>query len=135
MLAALRTGDGRTLVEHLRRPQVQVGELLTSFPELTALGLDAALWESVVNDVKYEGYVRRQREDVERLGRQEAIEIPPGLDFATLRGLGNEAREKLSRLRPRSLGAAGRIAGVRPPDVALLAVHLERLRRAGEPKP
>ncbi len=56
--------------------------------------------------------------------------FPPELDIAALSGLSHEARGLLARLRPRTLGAAGRIAGVRPPDVALLAVHVERLRRA-----
>ena len=56
--------------------------------------------------------------------------IPDGFDFHSLSGLATEAKEKLSELRPRTLGAASRIAGVRPPDVALLSVHLERQRRA-----
>jgi tRNA uridine 5-carboxymethylaminomethyl modification enzyme len=61
--------------------------------------------------------------------RQEAVEIPDDLDYLALTGLANEAKDKLSRLRPRTLGQAARIAGVRPPDVALLAVHVERRRR------
>jgi tRNA uridine 5-carboxymethylaminomethyl modification enzyme len=63
------------------------------------------------------------------MAREEATEIPVELDLGGLPGLGHEAREKLVRLRPRTLGAAGRIDGVRPPDVALLAVHVERWRR------
>ena len=63
--------------------------------------------------------------------RQEQVEIPADLDFAALTGLANEARAELAERRPRTLGAAGRIAGVRPPDVALLAVHVERRRRSG----
>jgi tRNA uridine 5-carboxymethylaminomethyl modification enzyme len=55
--------------------------------------------------------------------------IPADLDYASLAGLANEARAKLASLRPRTLGAAARIAGVRPPDVALLAVHVERKKR------
>jgi tRNA uridine 5-carboxymethylaminomethyl modification enzyme len=79
--------------------------------------------------VKYAGYVERQRAAVARLQRDEATLIPPDLDLARLSGLRHEAREKLAALRPATLGAAGRIAGVNPPDLALLAVHIERHRR------
>ncbi len=135
LLETLRGAGGRVLVELLRRPEVDAAQLVAEHPELAALGLGDELWETVENDVKYEGYVRRQQEDVRRLARQEALEIPGELDFTALAGLGNEAREVLARLRPRTLGAAGRLAGVRPPDVALLAVHLERARRAAQAAP
>ena len=74
-------------------------------------------------------YVRNQLAEVARARRQEAVEIPADFDFAALTGLAGEARQKLGALRPRTLGAASRIDGVRPPDIALLAVHLERARR------
>ena len=98
-------------------------------PALAAHHLDHALREAVEVEVKYAGYIERQEETVRRLERQESLEIPQGLDYAGLTGLASEAREQLELLRPRTLGAAGRIAGVRPPDVALLAVHVERHRR------
>ena len=74
----------------------------------------------------------RQEENVLRMKKQESLEIPRDLDYAALTGLANEAKDKLARLKPRTLGQASRIAGVRPPDVALLAVHIERRRRAGD---
>ena len=61
--------------------------------------------------------------------KQEGRRIPPDFDYSGLKGMASEAIEKLERLRPETLGAAGRIDGVRPPDVALLAVHLERAKR------
>ena len=79
--------------------------------------------------MKYAGYIERQRNDVERMRRQQDVPIPADLDLGSIRGLRGEAREKLEQLRPRTLGAAGRIAGINPPDVALLAVHVERARR------
>ena len=85
--------------------------------------------EAVEIDVKYEGYLARQETQVERMRRQESTEIPGDLDYDGLAGLASEAREKLSQLRPRTLGAASRIAGVRPPDVALLAIHVQRRAR------
>ncbi len=121
--------EGRTWTEVLRRPEVTAEEVARRLPALAALELGPELLERLETDVKYEGYVRNQLQEVARARRQEAIEIPPGFDFAALQGLAGEARQKLALLRPRTLGAASRIDGVRPPDVALLAVHLERARR------
>jgi len=130
-LATLRSAEhgGRTLEEVLRRPEVRLDDLAER-PELAGLAADSGVRTTVEADVKYAGYVERQRSDVERLARQDTTEIPPDLDFAALGGLRREAREKLALLRPGTLGAARRIAGVNPPDVALLAVHVERHRRA-----
>jgi tRNA uridine 5-carboxymethylaminomethyl modification enzyme len=122
--------EGKSLTEHLRRPEVQILELARGGEGLGALQLDEELLERLETDVKYEGYVKHQLQDVERARRQEGTLIPTDFDFVGLSGLGLEARQKLSLLRPRTLGAAARIDGVRPPDVALLAVHLERRRRA-----
>jgi tRNA uridine 5-carboxymethylaminomethyl modification enzyme len=132
VLEALRPAGhgGRHAAEVLRRPEVTLAALEREVPELAALDLDDELREAVEIEVKYAGYLAREGDAVERMRRQESLEIPPELDLAALSGLSNEARGLLVRLRPRTLGAAGRIAGVRPPDVALLAVHVERLRRA-----
>jgi tRNA uridine 5-carboxymethylaminomethyl modification enzyme len=119
----------KTLSEALTRPDVTWMELAAAHPELAALDLDEQVIESIEIDVKYAGYVERQHETIERMRGQEEIEIPHDLDIRSLSGIANEAKDKLTRLRPRTLGAAARIAGVRPPDVALLAIHIERRRR------
>ena len=119
---------GRTWGEVLRRPEVDVEAIERECESLRALALSADERASVECDVKYAGYVAREREQVERLRRQEELEIPRDLDYASLRGLANEARAKLAAVRPRTLGQASRIAGVRPPDVALLAIHVQRAR-------
>jgi tRNA uridine 5-carboxymethylaminomethyl modification enzyme len=120
---------GRTLAELLRRPTLTLAALAARFPELAALELDDDVLVTLEADVKYAGYVERAQSDVERLRGQEALEIPGDLDFERLIGLRHEAREKLARHRPATLGQASRIAGINPPDVALLAVHVERRRR------
>jgi tRNA uridine 5-carboxymethylaminomethyl modification enzyme len=132
LLRSLRSAEhgGRTLLELLKRPEMTLAALARLAPEVAALAADPDLAAALEADVKYAGYVERQAKDVERLRSQEALEIPPELDLAQLAGLGVEAREQLLRLRPRTLGQAGRIPGIRPPDVALLAVHVERHRRA-----
>ena len=129
LLESLRDAEGRPLRELLKRPEVRIATLVEEHPELAALDLCYELWETVEVDTKYEGYARRQADDVERMRRQEGREIPADFEYLGLKGLAVEAVEKLDRLRPRTLGAAGRIDGGRPPDVALLAVHLERARR------
>ncbi len=130
VLRAVRDPEhgGRTLIEVLRRPEIELAGLEARFPEVAALELGAGLRAGVEAEVKYAGYVERQRQNVERMRRQESTEIPADLSFAELTGLSREAREKLACLRPRTLGAASRIAGVNPPDVALLAVYIERGR-------
>ena len=129
LLESMRAPTGQALAVHLRRPEVRIADLVSEHPELGALELDAELWETVEVDLKYEGYTRRQADDIERMRRQEGRRIPPDFDYSGLQGMASEALEKLERLRPETLGAAGRIDGVRPPDVALLAVHLERAKR------
>jgi tRNA uridine 5-carboxymethylaminomethyl modification enzyme len=117
----------RTLSELLSRPDFDWSAAEALAPELC--GCDPSIAQAVETEIKYSGYITRQEENVQRLARQESTEIPAEIDYAMLRGLATEARERLSALRPRTLGAASRIAGVRPPDVALLAIHVERLRR------
>lgn len=123
---------GRTFLELLRRPEVTLADLVARSPRLAALEIGPDDTVTVEADVKYEGYAERARGDVERMKRRESREIPAEFDFATLEGLRGEAREKLAAMRPRTLGAAGRIAGINPPDLALLSVHLERHRRTRE---
>ena len=123
-------GNSRALIDWLRRPEIDFAQLERENRELRDLDLTASQRVGVEAEVKYEGYVERQKRDVDRLARQESLLIPHDVDFAGLEGLSGEAREKLANLRPRTLGAATRIAGVNPPDVSLLAIHLERRRRA-----
>lgn len=109
-------GRAKPLERRLRRPEVSAAELgLEGPPEVL---------EQVEIEVKYEGYIRRQFEEVERFRMQESLRIPETFDFDRLRHLRAEAREKLSRIRPSSLGQASRIAGVTPADLQILRVHL-----------
>ncbi len=124
-----RTDPSKTLADLLRRPETRLADLGSESAAIAALTLDRDLEIAVEADVKYQGYVERQRLEVERLRRHEETPIPPDFDLERLVGLRREAREKLQKLRPATLGAAGRIAGINPPDVALLAIHLERHRR------
>ena len=128
LLQSLREG-GKSLAELLLRPEETWSSLAARHEALRAVALDDEIAASLQTDVKYQGYVERQEENVARMLRQESVEIPSDFDYRAMTGIANEAKDKLSRLRPRTLGAAARIAGVRPPDVALLAIHVERRRR------
>ena len=87
------------------------------------------LWSLIETDVKYEGHLGRQRTQIERMARQEGKVLPEHLDYTTLRGLKKEAQIRFSEVRPTTLGQAGRIPGITPADVAMLAVWLEKLER------
>ncbi len=100
----------------LRRPESLIHEIRP--------GLAPAIAEQVDIELKYEGYIRRQATQVERFRRLEDKSIPDKFDYAGLKHLRWEAREKLLKIRPRSLGQASRIAGVTPADLQLLMVHL-----------
>jgi tRNA uridine 5-carboxymethylaminomethyl modification enzyme len=75
-------------------------------------------------ELKYEGYIKRQKEQAENFAESESVEIPENFDFKKIRSLSTEAREKLNRIKPRSLGQASRIAGVSPSDVSILTVYM-----------
>lgn len=120
-LETTRVGE-RTLAELLRRPQFTWEQAVEHAPELGAFSREVA--EQVDVDVKYAGYIARQEADVARLRRQSEKRIPEEFDYARIKQLRTEAREKFLRVRPTSLAQAGRISGVTPADLALLAAYL-----------
>ncbi len=114
-------------VEFLRRPQVSYQTLLSL--GLGSTGLRPEVMEQVGIEVKYRGYIEKQRKEVERMHRLEGRHIPQDMDYTSLSGLRFEACQKLDRFRPATLGQASRIDGVTPSDIAILMVHLEKGRR------
>ena len=114
--------DGCRLIDLLRRPQIGYDDLRPFDDEAPALPRDIV--EQVEITVKYEGYIQRQQKEVEEFERLERRLLPEDLDYAHIQGLRLEAREKLSAVRPRSLGQAGRISGVSPADMAALMIYL-----------
>ena len=114
----------------LRRPELDHAAVLR-LAGLPESGLDADVIEQVEIQAGYAGYIERAQADIARARRQEDAAIPAGFDYAGVRGLSSEVREKLARVRPDTVGQAGRIPGVTPAAVSLLLVHLKRLRAAG----
>jgi tRNA uridine 5-carboxymethylaminomethyl modification enzyme len=123
--AALSAHAGHTPEQALRDPGVRIADLLPYRPELASPDLSPWL-ELAELEVKYEGYIRRQEAQVERFRRLEDLRIPAGFDFAGAPGLSSEARDKLQKIRPLSLGQASRISGVRSSDLAVLLILLRK---------
>ncbi len=115
--------------ELLRRPEVSYAAVLEMANLQPVLDLDQAAELEI--EVKYEGYVKRQAEAIERFKRLEDTMIPEWIDFHGVSGLSTEVRERLSKVRPRSLGQAARMPGVTPAAVSILAIHL----RGGHERP
>ncbi len=117
--------EGVPLNQLLRRPEIDWDYLLARCPELATIEAEPAAVEQVVIETKYAGYIERQKAQVERLRQQEGRRIPPSLDYDTVPHLRFEAREKLKRIRPRTLGQAARIPGITPADIAVLMLRLD----------
>ncbi len=101
-------------------------------PEVIQSEFHVELWHLIETDFKYEGHLGRQRTQIERMSRQENRRISANLDYATIHGLKKEAQHRFSEIRPATLGQAGRIPGITPADVAMLAVWLEKLEREAQ---
>lgn len=107
---------------YLRRPEIDWDSLTALIPELATIESQAA--QQVLYDIKYEGYVSRQKMEVEKQHRLSGKRIPTSFDYAKISALRNEAREKLTKVRPLSLDQAKRISGITPADIALVMAHL-----------
>ena len=116
----------------LRRPGIALRELTALAPALDSD--DAGALEQAEIAVKYEGYLARQQQQIDQFRRAEELLLPEDTDYMAISGLRIEARQKLQRQRPRSLGQASRMMGVSPGDVQVLMVYIEKLRRAGGAK-
>lgn len=113
-----------TLEQFLRRPEINWTDLVRFFPDLAAG--TAAVHEQIEIQVKYRGYIERQLEDVQRLGRMESVSLPADFDYQAVASLSTEVREKLESVRPVNLGQAARIPGVTPAAIAILSVLLHK---------
>jgi tRNA uridine 5-carboxymethylaminomethyl modification enzyme len=123
-----RDGQRRTAFDLLSYPDFGVGDVARIWPQLGKLA--PAIAAQLEIDAKYAVYLERQAADVEAYRRDEHLMLPDDLDYADVSGLSNEVRQKLMAVRPRSVGQAGRIDGITPAALTLLAAHLRRKARA-----
>jgi tRNA uridine 5-carboxymethylaminomethyl modification enzyme len=119
-----------TISKLCKRPEISLNELLN----VNGFGGEKIIKELLDNpdslnqveiELKYEGYLKRQEENISRMERYEEANIPLTLNYYELKGLSTEGREKLNRIKPRSIGQAGRISGVTPSDISILLVYLK----------
>ncbi len=116
-------------IELLKRPELSYATVVAMMGGGPTLNFDEAAELEV--EIKYDGYVKRQSEAIERFRRLEDAPIPEWVDFSAVTGLSAEVKERLSNLRPRSLGQAARMPGITPAAVSLLAVHIKSKRNRG----
>jgi tRNA uridine 5-carboxymethylaminomethyl modification enzyme len=113
-----------TLKELLRRPENTITDIYALMERVHTLSTEYL--EIIETEIKYEGYIKRQLEEVGRFKRVETIKIPKNLSFDSISGISNEIREKLNEIRPENVGQAGRISGVTPAALSMLMVHIKR---------
>jgi tRNA uridine 5-carboxymethylaminomethyl modification enzyme len=122
MLVAHRV-NGISLADLLKRPEFAWRDCRAALPALANVSRAAS--EQIENDIRYAGYLALDQERIERQRRMQGRLIPDGFDYTTVRHLRAEAREQLDRIRPRTLGQAGRVSGITPADLALVVISLE----------
>lgn len=113
----------------LKRPEVKLKDLLP-FLAIDMATLDPDVLSGVEFEIKYDGYIKRMLDDIQRYKKQEKRRIPADFDYQGVKSLSNEAKEKLSQIRPENLGQAGNISGVKPGDITSLMISLEKKRRS-----
>jgi tRNA uridine 5-carboxymethylaminomethyl modification enzyme len=114
--------EGKSLAALMKMPGFRLDLLPAHIQEMAS----PDLWELVETDLKYEGYVRRQAGQNEKLARGHARPIPTDLDYEQIGGLRRETRQKLAAVRPDSIGRAGRVSGITPADLSIISIWLEK---------
>ncbi|HOJ44531.1 MAG TPA: tRNA uridine-5-carboxymethylaminomethyl(34) synthesis enzyme MnmG [Bacilli bacterium] len=113
-------------MELLRRHEIGYRDLLDWMPKLKDVTLDDTAIEQLEINVKFEGYIQKQIRQAQRQQKQESIKLPPDIDYLALDGLAVEARQKLHKIKPVTIGQASRISGVNPSDIAMLVLYLRK---------
>jgi len=121
---------GRSLWELLKQPQNPFYHTISQMPEIAAMNIRADVIESVMTDAKYEGYLAKEQKEVAQYQKNEKLKLPDTLDYDNVEHLRAEAREKLKKFKPATLGQAGRIGGITPADIMIIQIHLRKHHRA-----
>ncbi len=114
--------EGKSLWELLKQPNNTIAQM----SEIAALNIRQDVVESVMTDAKYEGYLAKEERAVAQFRKFEKLKLPDGLDYDKIEHLRVEAREKLKKFRPATLGQAGRIGGITPADVMIIQIHIRK---------
>ena len=122
-----------SFIELVRRPEIHLADLIAE----GVIETETLRREDIVSletSIKYEGYLKQQEREVEKLRKAESKRLPPDLDYAAMPGLSREIVEKLNRIRPQSIAHASRIPGITPASISILLFHLEMRRKETQPK-
>ncbi|QPS70480.1 tRNA uridine-5-carboxymethylaminomethyl(34) synthesis enzyme MnmG [Lactococcus garvieae] len=119
--------DALTGVEFLKRPEVKYADVI-NFVGAAPVEIDRTVIELIETEVTYEGYIKKAKEQVEKMHRLEAKRIPKNMNWDALDSIATEARQKFKKINPETLGQASRISGVNPADISILMVYLEGKR-------
>ncbi|MHC4114836.1 MAG: tRNA uridine-5-carboxymethylaminomethyl(34) synthesis enzyme MnmG [Planctomycetota bacterium] len=122
--------NGLSLWEQLKQPQNALAERLAEFPDIKRAAFSADELEAVIIDAKYEGYLAKQKRLVASFQSLENKKIPKNLDYHKIEHLRSEAKEKLAKFGPCTLGQAGRITGVTPADITVIQIHLKKYHQS-----
>lgn len=128
-LGSTEVKKASTLYDLIKRPELDYAKLAVLDPDRPALARD--ICEEINVQIKYEGYIKKEQEKIAQFRKMEKRLIPEAIDYSEIRGLRIEARQKLARFRPLSLGQASRISGVSPADINVLQIYLESRRQHG----
>ena len=112
--------------EFLKRPEIHYEHICDLIPEIKEIPLDFVGVAQLEISVKYEGYIKRELSEANSFAKFENYEIPENIDYLNMHGLALEARQKLDKIRPRTVGQAGRISGINPADISILILNLKR---------
>jgi tRNA uridine 5-carboxymethylaminomethyl modification enzyme len=121
-------GKSCSLYQLLARPEIAYRDLHELFPD-EVLDFGDGVNTQIEINIKYEGYISRQKQEIERLSDIETILIPESLDFSSVRGLRTEARLRFTQVQPKNLGQASRIPGIAPADISVMRIALKRMTR------
>lgn len=116
-------------IEFLKRPEIHYEHVCDLIPEIKEIELDYIGVTQLEISVKYEGYIKRESKEAESFAKFEQYKLPENIDYMNMEGLALEARQKLDKIRPSTVGQAGRISGINPSDISILILNLKRLEK------
>ncbi len=116
-------------LEFLKRPEIHYKNVCDLIPEIAEIELDYIGVAQLEISVKYEGYIKRELNEANSFAKFEDYKIPECIDYLNMHGLALEARQKLDKIRPRTVGQAGRVSGINPADISILILNLKRLKK------
>ena len=118
--------ESQSIANILKRPRVSIDDIRSLLPDWVK-GLPPALLMLIATNTKYSGYIERERQQVARLSKHQQMAIPEGVDYMSMQAVSFEARQKLDKVRPETIGQASRISGVSPADLSLLIVLIKKI--------